>query len=156
MDDNLFPEEIDEPSDDIAEDDDEEEVIGYKKAPYFDSRIGDFVTDGHGKVLTADGVAAWTHWCENVLATDRYNHEAYTDDVGIDYDEIFKNTESREEIETLLETEITDALLCDPYGRTKYVQAIEFDWVDSDSVNVSIEAVGMDNELVTIDTLIVA
>lgn len=155
MDDNLFPEEMEDLGD-IAEDEDEEIVTGYKKAPYFDSVTGDFVTDGHGKVITADGVTAWAHWCENILSTDRYNHEAYTDDIGIDYEEIFKTTEGREEIETLLETEISDALLCDPYGRTKYVQAIEFDWIDSDSVNVSIEVVGMDNELVTIDTLIVA
>ena len=96
------------------------------------------------------------HWCEDILSTDRYNHDAYTDDIGIDYEEIFKTSESQEEIETLLETEITDALICDPYGRTRYVQAVEFDWIGPDEVLVSIEVVGIDNELVTIEKVLYA
>lgn len=153
MDDELFPEELDD-FDDILEEDDTEEVVGYKDAPYFDSRTGDFIIDGHGRIVTADGVMAWSQWCENILSTDRYNHESYTDDIGIDYEEIFQAAETQEEAETLLETEITEALMCDPYGRTQYVQGIEFDWTVPDEVSVSIEVVGMDNELVTIDTVL--
>lgn len=152
MDDELFPKVLEDLYDleDDLEEDDSEEIVGYKEAPYFDSQLGDFRIDGHGRIITADGVTAWSQWCENILATDRYNHESYTDDIGIDYEEIFQTAETQEEAETLLETEITEALLCDPYGRTKYVQGIEFDWTGPDEVTVNIEVVGMDNELITI------
>ena len=155
MDDTLFPEELDEIEDDLVDYDDDE-IIGYKEAPLFDSSIGDFVYDGHGRIITANGVTAWANWCENILATDRYNHDSYTDDIGIDYEEIFRISESQEEAETLLETEITDALMCDPYGRTQYVQGIEFEWTGPDEVLVSIEVVGMDNELANIDIKLAA
>lgn len=155
MDDVLFPEELDELDDDLV-DDDVDEIVGYKEAPYFDSKLGDFLFDGHGRIVTANGLTAWANWCENILATDRYNHDAYTDDIGIDYEHIFNTAENQEEAETLLETEITDALLCDPFGRTQYVQGIEFEWTGPDEVTVSIEVVGMDNEMVTIDTVLSA
>lgn len=153
--DNLFPEEDELEEDELVDDDDDEEPIGYKIAPYFDSVIGEFLLDGNGQIVTADEVTAWQHWCENVISTDRYNHDAYTDDIGIDYDEIFKLND-QEEIETELESEISEALTCDPYGRTQYVQNVEFEWITSTEVMVTIEVVGLDNELVTIDTVIAA
>lgn len=153
--DNLFPEEDELEEDELVDDDDDEEPIGYKIAPYFDSVLGEFLLDGNGQIVTADEVTAWQHWCENVISTDRYNHDAYTDDIGIDYDEIFKLND-QEEIETELESEISEALTCDPYGRTQYVQNVEFEWITSTEVMVTIEVVGLDNELVTIDTVIAA
>lgn len=150
---NLFPEEDELEEDDLVDDDDSEEPIGYKIAPYFDSFLGDFLLNGNGQVITADEVTAWRQWCENILATDRYNHDAYTDDIGIDYDEIFKLNDP-DEIETELEAEISEALACDPYGRTLYVQNVEFEWVSSTELIVRTEVVGLDNELVTIDTVI--
>lgn len=152
--DELFPEDIDDLEEEFEEDDSEED-IGYKIAPYFDSRIGDFLLNGNGQIVTADGPTAWAQWCENVISTDRYNHDAYTDDIGIDYDEIF-SAESREEIELLLETEISDALECDPYGRTLFVQNIEFEWLSADELAVSVEVIGVDNEVVNVDTVIKA
>lgn len=152
---NLFPEEDELEEDELVDDDDDEEPIGYKIAPYFDSALGEFLLNGNGQIVTADEVTAWQHWCENVISTDRYNHDAYTDDIGIDYDEIFRLND-QEEIETELESEISDALTCDPYGRTQYVQNVEFEWLNSNEVIVSIEVVGLDNELVTIDTVITA
>lgn len=152
---NLFPEEDELEEDDLVDDDDDEKPIGYKIAPYFDSVIGEFLLDGNGQIVTADEVTAWQQWCENVVSTDRYNHDSYTDDIGIDYDEIFQLND-QEEIETELEQEISEALTCDPYGRTQYVQNIEFEWLNSTEVMLTIEVVGLDNELVTIDTVISA
>lgn len=152
---NLFPEEDELEEDDLVDDDDDEEPIGYKIAPYFDSVIGEFLLDGNGQIVTADEVTAWQQWCENVVSTDRYNHDSYTDDIGIDYDEIFQLND-QEEIETELEQEISEALTCDQYGRTQYVQNIEFEWLNSTEVMLTIEVVGLDNELVTIDTVISA
>lgn len=149
---SLFPEDIDLEEDELEEED-ESEVIGYKIAPYFDSKSGEFLTNGKGQIIEADGVTAYTQWCENVIATDRYNHDAFSDDIGIDCDEIFAAAD-REEAETIIESEISEALECDPYGRTQYVQNVECEWIAPDTVAVTVEVVALDNELVTINTTI--
>lgn len=148
----LFPEDIDDEIDE-EEDEDEEAIIGYKIAPYFDSKTGDFILNGSGQIITADEVEAYTQWCENIVATDRYNHDSYTDDIGIDYNEVFA-AETQEEAETILESEISEALACDPYGRTQYVQNVAFEWLGPDEVEVTIEVMALDNELVTVNTVI--
>lgn len=150
---NLFPEEFDNDIEDDAMEEDQATVIGYKIAPFFDMKAGDFLTDGKGQITTADEVTAYTQWVEAVIATDRYNHCAYTDDIGIDYNEIFA-ARDREEAELIIESEISEALACDPYGRTLYVQNVEFEWTGPDEVNVSVEICALDNELVTVNTTI--
>ena len=151
---SLFPEDIDE-LEDIDEEEEDDEDVGYKMAPYFDSKLGEFLFGGSGQIVTADGVTAWQQWCENIISTDRYNHDAYTDDIGIDYDKIFKLND-QDEIETALETEISDALSCDPYGRTQYVQSVDFEWISTTEVVVTVDVVGMDNEIITVDAMITA
>lgn len=150
---NLFPDDIDSDISDEELEEEEQEIIGYKVAPYFDTKSGDFLLNGSGQIITADEVTAYTQWCENILATDRYNHEAYTDDIGLDYDEIFAAAD-REEAELIIESEISEALDCDPYGRTKFVQNVECEWTSPDEVMVSVEIVAFDNELVTVNTTI--
>lgn len=151
---NLFPEEMDEQDqDDLLDTTDDDAAIGYRPAPQFDYDAGDFVTNGQGQILTADETTAMMQWCQNILMTDRYNHDSYSDDIGIDYDEVF-SAGSREEAEVMLETQICEALPCDPYGRVQYVQSVEFQWVDADSVYVTTTIVGMDNTEVTATTLI--
>ena len=148
---NLFPTDFDSDIGLIASSD--ETITGYKKAPYFDSTTGDFILDGSGTILDADGVEAYTQWCEAVVATDRYNHDAYSSDIGIDYNLIF-SAKTHEEAETLLESEISEALAVDPYHRTKYVKNVLCKWIGPESINVTIEVLALDNELVTIDTVI--
>lgn len=151
---NLFPEEMDEhDEDELLTTTDDDEIIGYKPAPLFDYDSGEFVTNGQGQILTADEVTSMTQWCQNVIMTDRYNHSAYTDDIGIDYDDVF-GASNHDEAEIILETAICEALPCDPYERVQYVQSVEFDWISADSVNVTITIVGMDNTEVTFNTLI--
>ena len=151
MADNLFPDDIDELE--LDETENEVEVIGYKIAPYFDSKTGDFILNGNGQIMTADSVTACTQWCENILATDRYNHWSYTDDIGIDYEAIF-SASNREEALTILEIEITEALECDPYKRIQYVQKVNCEWISADEIVVTADVVLLDNELVTIDMTI--
>lgn len=150
---SLFPEDIDDDLGEDIEEDEEESVVGYKIAPYFDSKSGDFLLNGSGQIVDASEIDAYAQWCENVIATDRYNHGAYTDDIGLDYDEIF-SADSREEAEAVIESEIAEALECDPFGRTQYVQNVSFEWIGADEVNVLVEVIALDNELVTIDTVI--
>lgn len=145
----LFPDDIDDFEDEVYEDDVEED-IGYKIAPYFDSRLGEFLLNGNGQIITANGVEAWEQWCDIIMSTDRYNHEAYTDDIGIDYEAVIQ-ADTIEEKELILETEISEALSVDPYGRTVFVQSIEFEWINSTDVIVRIDIVGADNEIITIE-----
>jgi hypothetical protein len=152
-DESIFPEDIDDELEDDELLEDEEEVIGYKIAPYFDTQSGDFILNGSGQITTADEVTAYTQWCEAVIATDRYNHDAYSDDIGIDYDEIFAAAD-HEEAEMIIESEISEALACDPYGRTQYVQNVQCEWTGPDEVMVTVEIVALDNELVTLNTTI--
>ena len=150
---SLFPRSIDSEISEEELTDNEEEIIGYRIAPYFDTKTGDFLLNGSGQIIMADEITAYTQWCESILATDRYNHGAYTDDIGIDYNEIFAASD-RAEAELIIESEISEALACDPYKRTKFVQNVEFDWTGPDEVMVSVEIVAFDNEHVTVNTTI--
>lgn len=150
---NLFPEDIDDFEEDEALDEEEEEIVGFKVSPYFDIDTGDFIIDGSGNITTANEIEAYIQWCTAVIATDRGKCDAYTTDIGIDYDAVFSAVD-REEGEMILESEISEALECDPYGRTEFVQNVQFEWVGPDEVNISVEIVALDNELVNFNTTI--
>lgn len=149
---NLFPSDLDlEADDELYTDSDE--IAGYKMAPFFDSKSGDFLLNGSGQIITADKVTAYAQWCENVIATDRYNHDGYEDYIGIDYEAIFSAL-TRDEAESVIESEISEALACDPSGRTVYVQSVDCEWHGPDEVTVTVKVEALDNELVTIETTI--
>ena len=145
--DNLYPEDYEDETIDEEETEDEE-PIGYRPGVAFDWQTGDFIRDGRNRLLEATGVESWAQWCQNCLQTERYKHLAYSDDFGIELDEAFK-AESREEAESILTRQITEALEADPYGRTAYINNIEFDWTAPDAVNVDVTVVGIAD--VTID-----
>ena len=79
--------------------------------------------------------------------------DAYSDDIGIDIEEVFA-ADTREAAESILKTEITEALTADPYNRTAYVESITCDWFCPDGVNVSVSVVGYDGTSDTIDATI--
>lgn len=140
---NLFPtdyeKEIIEPSDIEGN-----TPIGYKNGIAFDYAKGDFSRDGKNKVLDATGIESWKAWCINCLQTERYKHIAYSSDFGIELDPIWKAT-SREEAESLLTRQITEAILADPYGRADYIESIEFEWDASDAIKVDLIIHGIDD-----------
>lgn len=150
---NLFPEDIDDFMEDELLDEEEEEIVGFKVSPHFDIETGDFMMDGSGNIMTANEIDSYIQWCTAIIATDRGKSDSYTSDIGIDYDAVFSAVD-REEGEMILESEISEALECDPYGRTEYVQHVESEWVGPDAINVSVEVVALDNELVTFNTTI--
>lgn len=148
--DNLYPEDYE---DETVDDNDlaEEEPIGYRPGVAFDWETGDFVRDGRNRLLDASGVESWQQWCQNCLQTQRYKHIAYGDDYGIDIDEAFK-AESQSEAESILTRQITEALEADPYGRTAYIDDIEYDWIAIDGVQATVTVVGIAD--VTIDVTV--
>lgn len=126
----------------------EEKPVGYLNGVSFDDETGDFKRDGRNKLLDSDGIESWKSWVINCMQTERYKHLAYSSDFGIELDQIFQ-ADSREEAESILTRQITEAVLADPYGRTAYVESITYNWTAPDSVEVSATLHGIDD--VTID-----
>lgn len=122
--------------------------IGYRNGIAFDHETGDFVRDGKNKIMDSDGIESWKSWCINCLQTERYAHLAYSSDFGIETAAAMR-AKTREEAESILTREITEAILADPYGRTAYIEDIEFDWTAPNRVTVMATIQGIDD--VTID-----
>lgn len=153
--DNLFPESLDDEEMKLEQINEafNEEPVGYRKSISFDERLGDFQRDGAKKLVESSGIEAWIQWCLKILKTKRYVCQAYSDDVGIDLEQVFQ-AESREEVEILLEKEIVEALEADPYGRTEVVQSVEFQWQEDDSLEVFCQVLGIDSNEIKLQTKI--
>lgn len=121
---------------------------GYRNGIAFDYDTGDFKRDGKNRIMDSDGIESWKSWCINCIQTERYAHLAYSSDFGIETAAAMR-AKTREEAESILTREITEALLADPYGRTEYVEDIEFDWTAPDTLVVKATIKGIDD--VTID-----
>lgn len=144
---NLFPEGYEDEvitSEDLAQ----HSVTGYRNGLAFSETSGDFIRDGKNKILDSTGVESWRSWCINCIQTERYKHLAYSTDFGIETEAALR-AGSREEAESILTREVTEALLADPYGRTAFIDEIEFDWTAPDSIQMSAKIHGIDE--VTID-----
>jgi hypothetical protein len=123
----------------------EEEDAGYKPSIFFDFDTGDFVVNHDGKLKEASGFEAWMQWCQKTLMTQRYAHEGYSTDIGIDYESALK-ADSREEAESILQREIEEALMADPSERTLYVGNITFEWAADDCL-VTVQVQGIDGDI---------
>lgn len=126
---------------------------GYRNGIAFNSESGDFLRDGMHKMLDSDGIESWKSWCINCLRTERYKHLAYNTDFGIEIDKAMKAS-SREEAESILARQITEAILADPDKRAKYIVEIKFDWTAPDTVCVSATIQGIDNATIDITAYI--
>lgn len=109
----------------------------YPKAPLFDFEKGDFVLDGAGRVVFADGHRAWVQWCIKTVLTERFAYLVYGPDYGAELTEA-KRQPDRSAVESWIEREITEALLIDP--RTEMVRDFSFNW-QGDEVSVSFTVV---------------
>lgn len=118
--------------------------IGYRNGIAFDYETCDFVRDGKNKILDSDGIESWKSWCAICIQTERYAHLACPSAFGINTSAAMRAS-SMEEAESILTREITEAILADPYRRTKYVEDITFDWTAPDTVKISAVIHGIDN-----------
>jgi len=109
----------------------------YGKSWLFDFKKGDFVVDGAGRLVEADGHTAWVQWCVKTVLTERFAHVIYSSDYGAEIEQSLKQP-SRKAVEAELERVITEALLVDP--RTGLVKDFEFEW-ERDTVKVTFTAV---------------
>lgn len=118
----------------------------YPENYLFDFKKGDFVIDGAGRVVMADGHTAWKQWCVKAVLTERFACLAYSWDYGVEVDEALKNP-NRQAIEMDIERTITEALLVDP--RTEQVQGFAFRW-EADQLWASFVAVPVVGDAVRI------
>lgn len=109
--------------------------IGYLNGVAFDYETGDFKRDGKNRMLDSDGIESWKSWCINCMVTERYKHLGYSSDFGIELDKVFA-AESREEAESILTRQITEAIMADDYERCAYIESIEYEWTEPDGVQV--------------------
>lgn len=131
-----------EDTDDEEDEDSEDDVA--RQSPYFDFDTGDFPFGKSGEMVAASPEEIWEQWCIKTIETPRYALEAYSDDIGIDFEEALQS-ESHEEAENILSREIEEALLADPAGRTLFVGDITFDW-EPDACTVTVPVQGIDGE----------
>ena len=127
--------------------------IGYRNGIAFDYQTGDFELDGKHRILDSDGIESWKSWCIICIQTERYAHLACPSDFGIETAAAMQAT-SREEAESILTREITEAILADPYGRTEYVEDISFDWTAPDTVVVNATIHGIDDVSIDLEAYI--
>lgn len=127
--------------------------IGYKNGPAFDYETGDYKRDGKNRILDCDGIESWKAWVINCISTQRYACLAYGTDFGIELNLVF-GAESREEAESILVRQITEAALADPYGRCKYVENIEIEWTAPDAVKVNVALHGIEDTTIDITAYI--
>ncbi len=120
----------------------------YAPAPMWDAETGDFVTDGAGKILYGNGYDAWVLWCAKTILTQRWAHDGYNSNAGIEAEQAFKEPD-REAAESAFERTITEALLADPMGRTVQVRDFEFTW-EADSLLIECVVIGSDGNMANI------
>jgi hypothetical protein len=119
----------------------------YPKSYLFDFEKGDFVLDGAGRMVIADGYTAWAQWCVKTILTERFAYLAYSRNYGVEIDEALKQP-TRAAVETEVERTITEALLTDP--RTYAVRDFSFEW-RGDKLYVSFTVIPVIGEAVRIE-----
>ncbi len=118
-------------------------VARYAPAPLWDYDKGDFAADGSGRVVYGSGRDAWIQWCAKTLMTQRWAHLGYSGIIGVESDEALALPDRKAQ-ESALERTAAEALLADPFGRTRSVRDFTFDWQGGDSLRMSCTAYGAD------------
>jgi hypothetical protein len=104
---------------------DEQNSVQYPPGWLFDFQKGDFVTDGAGRMVMADGLTTWAQWCIKAVMTQRFAHLIYSTDYGCEHGQVRKQP-SRAAALSEVERTISETLLVDP--RTQSVKDFNFSW----------------------------
>lgn len=101
----------------------------------FDYDTGDFVRDGAGRLILADGKETFASWCLKQCVTERYTKMAYGKSIGVEIENKIKNETEIEAVESIIQRTITEALLQNP--ATEYVRDFEFSWDYAGALSVT-------------------
>ena len=123
----------------------EDDLVKQRAGMSFDFETGDFKLDNAGRIETATPYEVWAQWCLKTVYTQRWAYLGYSDQIGVELEEAF-NQEDNAAKESYIEYTISEALLADPYNRTKRVYDFNFNW-ETDSVKVTFVISGIwDND----------
>ena len=115
------------------------------RAPEFNYEKTRLNVNSVGQVVDGDAVEAYRFWVMKCLVTERYKYLAYSEDFGVEIEEISKANHPRDISESEIQRTITESLEIDE--RTLSVDNFEFDWsVDSVLVSFEVESIyGVDS-----------
>ena len=117
----------------------------YRPAPMFDYDSGDFVRDGAGRLVMAEGKEAYIEWCLKQCVTERGTKLAYSDKIGVEMVAALKDGEADPgAVQSAIEKTITEALMIHP--ATEYVRKFKFGWDGGSHLLVTFVVKGYDWE----------
>ena len=106
-----------------------------KHSIYFDCEKGDIALDSNGEIKTATPYDSWVQWCLKTVLTQRWSFFAYSSQTGVEIEQALAQ-QDRKAQQSYIEKTVTEALLADPYQRTKRVYDFSFVW-KTDGVEVT-------------------
>lgn len=121
----------------------------FRSSFLWDFDAGDFVIDGAGRVVVADGRTAWIQWCVKAVLIERASSLVYSWRYGVEMDAALR-APSREAIRSRVARAIQDALMVD--RRTKAVEGFAIQ-IDGSSLRVEftvVPAVGKSERLTVV------
>lgn len=110
----------------------------YKPAPHFDFATGEFLFDGAGRPIIADGHEAFCQWCIKTCMTERGSRLAYSTDIGTEFEAAMKEPEI-DAVESSIIRTITETILVNPVA--EYVKNFSFE-MEGDQLKVSFTVKG--------------
>lgn len=114
----------------------EEEQLADVESYKFDYKKKKTVVTQSGKTRRSDAQEAYIFWVVKCISTERYAHEAYDTDFGVEYLAIMRKNYPRGITESELRRTIKESLLVD--NRTINVFNFRFDW-QQDSCRITFE-----------------
>lgn len=96
----------------------------YLPAPAFNFETGDFVFDGAGRMVMADGKTAFEDWCLKVCGTERGTKLAYSTDIGTEFEALRQESDPNFVRSSIIRT-ITETILVHPAA--EYIKKFSFE-----------------------------
>lgn len=118
----------------------------YRRSVFFDYETGDFLRDGSGNMVAADGREAYQQWCLKTVMTERFTCLSYTTDIGTEMIDALAQADHAA-VESAVERTINEALMVNP--KTEYVRDYVFSW-RNENLECSFNVKGQDWEEQTI------
>lgn len=118
----------------------EEEVLPEVESYTYDYNERETFVTGSGKTKRCDAKDAYIFWVIKCVATERYAHEAYSTDFGVEFLKILRQNYPRSITESEIRRSIKEALHVD--NRTVNVTNFRFEWrVDECYITFDVESV---------------
>lgn len=127
----------------------EEEVLPEVESYAYDYKEKETFVSGSGKTRRCDAKDAYIFWVIKCVTTERYAHEAYSTDFGVEFMAIMRQNHPRSIAESEIRRSIKEALHID--NRTVNVSNFRFNWqADTCFITFEVESV-YDIDTVTVE-----